>query len=308
MDIAINTNIAKGSLINVGDATFYIYENKSSTVIAETTSFTDFHIHAGFEVFYLQYGDFSLQTEKGEIKIKEGDVVIIPPHHYHQTAYSSGEFLRHCFSFQVFPNRESNEDSEYLFYNRILSGINEITILNDEIFESTMNRIIELEEGESLGKKYIIYSLLTVFLMDVFSKLRIVESSLVKKKKNEPKKFNSFNERQKYIIENCLADHFADENPSAIIEELLKTSKRNAARVVYNLFGENISDLILKYRMKIAKMYVENTDLPFNKLSEKLGYKTYVAFFTAFKKYYGLSPNHYKEKYGKTITGNPKAE
>ncbi len=303
MDLAIYTNTAKGSLINIGDATFYIYGNQNSTVVAEKFPYSDFHIHAGFEVFYLQSGDFKLQTEQGEMQIEKGDVVIIPPHNYHQTRYTAGKFMRHTFAFQVFPNNDSNEGSEYLFYNRILSGINKITVLNEKVFSDTMNRIIELEESDIPGKKYVIYSLLTVFLMDIFSNLRLVENSAsAKKKKQDSKKFNHFNERQKYMIENCLADHFSDENPSEIIEILLNTSKRNAARIVYNLFGENISDLVLKYRMKIAKMYVENTNMPFNKISEKLGYKTYVAFFTAFKKYYGLSPDHYQKKHKQTRT------
>ncbi len=147
------------------------------------------------------------------------------------------------------------------------------------------------------NKDNTVYSLLAVFLMDVFSELNeYSKNNAAAKKKGDKQKFNRFNERQKYIIENTLADNFDKDNPSEIIEMVLNTSKRNAARIVNNLFGENISELVLKYRMKIAKMYIENTNMNLNQISEKVGYRTYVAFFTAFKKYYGISPKEYREK------------
>lgn len=297
MNISLNVKDGKGALINVGDATFYIYANSNSTSSGEYYPYCDFHIHAGFEIQYINSGSFILETEYGQFKGKRGNVFVIPPNNYHQTSSASGVFNRQCFSFSVFPNDEKEGNNEYLLYNRILSKVSGVTVLENPDFTYAMERVMALADSEDENKEYMIYSLITVFLMDVFTELNeYSKNDDSSKKKDDKQKFNRFNERQKYIIENTLADHFDKDNPSEIIEKVLNTSKRNAARIVYNLFGENISELVLKYRMKIAKMYIENTNMNLNQISEKVGYRTYVAFFTAFKKYYGIPPKEYREK------------
>ena len=297
MNITLNIKNGKGALINIGDATFYIYANSNSTSSGEFYPYCDFHIHAGFEVQYINSGSFILETETGQYKGTRGNVFVIPPNNYHQTSSASGVFNRQCFSFSVFPNDEKESNNEYLLYNRILSKITQVTVLKSSDFTYIMERVMALENSDDKNSKNTIFSLLTVFLMDVFTELdEYLKTNKSFKKKEDKQKFNRLNERQKYIIENTLADHFDKDNPSEIIENVLNTSKRNAARIVYNLFGENISEMVLKYRMKIAKMYIENTDMNLNQISEKVGYRTYVAFFTAFKKYYGMPPKEYKEK------------
>lgn len=296
MNITLDKNNKNNALINIGDASFYVYGNSTSDGIGETNPFCDLHIHAGFEIQYVGSGSLLLHTEYGEFEAPQESVIIIPPNNYHQLSSKAQVFSRHCFSFSVFPNSEAKMGNEYITYNRILSKLTRITVLQNKFLSDTMQRIMEIQQS-SKSMDYRGYSLLTVFLTDMFSEL---ENCFNKDKEADnsaagSRKFNYFSERQQYIIENCLADHFAAENPIKIIEDTLNTSKRNAARIVYNLFGENTSDLVLKYRMKIAKMYIENSDFQLNEISEKVGYKTYVTFFTAFKKYYGISPTEYRE-------------
>ncbi len=296
MVIKLQKNMQNEAMINIGDAAFYIYDNRSGMNSGGDYPFCDYHIHAGFEIQYVKSGTLVVQTEHGDFVAERGSIIIIPPNNYHQTSNASTTFCRHCFSFSVFPNEEKKDNSEYLFFNRLLSKVTRVTVLEGEHFSYCMDRVIEVQNSDNEIKEHTVYALLSAFLMEMFTELKLcAENGLLKTKSVGAKKFNHFNERQKYIVENCLADHFNKNNTAEIIEQALNTSKRNAARIVYNLFGENTSDLVLKYRMKIAKMYIENTDMNFNQISEKVGYKTYVAFFTAFKKYYGISPKDYKE-------------
>ena len=71
----------------------------------------------------------------------------------------------------------------------------------------------------------------------------------------------------------------------------LNMSSRNCSRVVKNLLGKSICELVTQQRMHIAKSLITKTDRQLSDIAEAVGYKTYVAFFTAFKKYYGISPN-----------------
>lgn len=297
MKLRLEKNNKKSTLINIGDASLYVYDSRSSIGSGKEYPFCDLHIHAGFEVQYVASGSIIMHTENGEFEATKGSVVIIPPNNYHQVSSKTKSFNRHCFSFSVFPNNDEDEGNEYINFNRVLSKISQITIIENEHLTYAMQRIVELDNREDEEAEHSLCSLLNLFLMDMFSELntRFNKDKDSAVASNKGKKFNNFNERQRYIVENCLADHFAAPNPIKIIEQTLNTSKRNAARVVYSLFGENISDLLLKYRMKIAKMYIENSDLQLSVIAEKVGYKTYVAFFTAFKKYYGISPTDYRE-------------
>lgn len=296
MNLKLNINNINGALINVGDASLYIYNSRTSIENGTDVKLYDLHIHAGFEVQYVGLGSAIMHTEYGDFEVPKGSVIIIPPNNYHQISSKTKNFSRHCFSFSVFPNNEEN-GSAYVDFNRILGKLTKTTVIKSENLLYTMERIMQLQNEEKSENEYSLYALLNLFVMDIFDEiksiLKIDKEFLYNSGKG--KKFSDYNERQRYIVENCLADHFAAENPIQIIEETLNTSKRNAARIVYSLFGENISDLVLKYRMKIAKMYIENSDLQLSSIAEKVGYKTYVAFFTAFKKYYGVSPNEYRE-------------
>ena len=297
MKLKLEKDNKKSILINIGDASLYIYDSRSSIGSGKEYPFCDLHIHAGFEVQYVASGSIIMHTENGEFEASAGSVIVIPPNNYHQVSSKTKSFNRHCFSFSVFSNNDEAEGNEYITFNRVLSKISQITIIENENLSYAMQRILELEKKEDVVSEHSSWSLLNLFLMDMLSELSLRFKREENKDSNsiQSKKFKNYNERQRYIVENCLADHFAAENPIQIIEETLNTSKRNAARVVYSLFGENISVLVLKYRMKIAKMYIENSDLQLNEISEKVGYKTYVTFFTAFKKYYGISPTEYKE-------------
>ena len=48
-------------------------------------------------------------------------------------------------------------------------------------------------------------------------------------------------------------------------------------------------------KMRNAAQFIANTDLPFAEISGILGYKSVHSFFTAFKKYNGVTPGNFKK-------------
>ncbi|MGG6309340.1 response regulator transcription factor [Paenibacillus macerans] len=59
--------------------------------------------------------------------------------------------------------------------------------------------------------------------------------------------------------------------------------------------GENLSDYILKYRMEQAVGYLKQTDCRIYEVAAMVGYLTPHYFIKQFKKYYGITPQHYRD-------------
>ena len=67
-------------------------------------------------------------------------------------------------------------------------------------------------------------------------------------------------------------------------------------RIFSLVVGETVHNFITRNRIeKAAGLLVNQSDLPITEVSEKLGFTSLSAFSRAFKKFYGISPNDFKE-------------
>lgn len=278
--------------IEIGNA---IFEVNAVPLLQNAVS--DYHIHAGFEIQYVNSGKLYVKIPNGGYMAEEDSIVIIPPNKYHYNGVSAGDFTRYTFSFSVIYNNNKSGGSEYVRYNRILNGIKDITVIKSSELSATLKRIIALDKIDSFEKKCLYNSFTAIFLIDM---LTYAENVLKCGKNTElsgkQSDINTENERRKYIIKNCISENYFSDNINILTEQALNMSPRNTARVIYGLFGKPLSELVLKYRMQAAKLYIENSNMPLCDIASAVGYNTYVAFFTAFKKFYGISPTDYKNK------------
>ncbi len=69
-----------------------------------------------------------------------------------------------------------------------------------------------------------------------------------------------------------------------------------------SLFRKNIGDTFLTYlnklRIRMASAILRDTLLPINEIMTRVGFSDAVHFFRTFKKYTGVTPTEYREKYG----------
>lgn len=66
------------------------------------------------------------------------------------------------------------------------------------------------------------------------------------------------------------------------------------SRLLPEKTGKTFSELLLEARMRRAKMLLELTDLPVERIASMLGYSNSSNFYKYFKKYYGFSPRRQK--------------
>ncbi|WP_246315049.1 helix-turn-helix transcriptional regulator [Paenibacillus foliorum] len=59
--------------------------------------------------------------------------------------------------------------------------------------------------------------------------------------------------------------------------------------------GVPFNDYLSNYRMNMAKVLLETTDMKISEIGEKLQYKNISAFIRSFRITYGVTPGHYRQ-------------
>ena len=71
----------------------------------------------------------------------------------------------------------------------------------------------------------------------------------------------------------------------------LNLSRRQTDRTVQRLFGESYQSLIKTRRLQQAKLLIQQSDMPFTEIAEKVGYHSYTGFYLALKNHFEQSPD-----------------
>lgn len=278
----------------IGDMTFTVFLSEAGAEPLHR-DVIDSHFHTAYELQYLCKGSVVISGEKGDFRAKRGDFVIIPPGTFHHNE-NAEDLFRYTFLFSLTASdRKHSAFSEYCHYNRILESLDGITVFSSPRGEDGVKRLLELDQHDAAYRH--LYDLcLPLLLTDVLSSLEALRKPLSDSRFPEGRSLSREEERMKFIMENCLQEYFASENISDAMAEALGMSGRNCARVVQRLLGKNLSRLVLEQRMNMAKTLICRTDSPLGHISESVGYRSYVSFFTAFKKFYGVSPQQIRDE------------
>ncbi len=278
--------------VDVGDMTLSLFHITTSDNCV--TDYSSTHFHTAYELQYMNSGKLSIIDESKTHNISQGDFVIVPPGTFHSNN-SNEKFIRSTLRFSLTANGKGNgEFSEYCYYSRILEHVKGISVFKCEDAENSFKKISMLDTKRQ-SDIHMVKLHAALLITSALQQLRVSrEDSGNKKTFYKTDTLSVEDERIKFIIENCVQEFFAENNISKKIAARLNMSDRNCSRVVSRLMGENISDIVIRQRMKLARILIVKTDKPLSDIAQEVGYKTYVAFFTAFKKYYGISPTELK--------------
>ncbi|MBB6674722.1 helix-turn-helix transcriptional regulator [Cohnella nanjingensis] len=97
-----------------------------------------------------------------------------------------------------------------------------------------------------------------------------------------------------------LAKRYMEENYYADIRlnALSRLTHTNAYHLIHMFkqeTGTSPIQYLIRYRMEVAKQYLETTRLPMPEIAEKVGYKSETYFQNLFKKTVGISPGKYRD-------------
>ena len=250
------------------------------------------HRHYYMELQYIYSGEMEVSTngvKDSTRKVTAGNLCFIPKELYHSTSPTDHP-VRFGFTLSLECNKESAANhSNFLHFSKIFNGINDVTIVNDPLINTYMNHSNEIAHSPIYHTNAYQGSIILAVV------LRFAEIQHEKYEAITSPKINYTPEDydRKWIIENFIAkSHSTD----CTIDELAKKlylSTRQTRTVVKKIMGDDFKSLIIKQRIDLANVLMENSELPLEEIAERVGYNSYSSFYTAYVKHMGFSPNKY---------------
>jgi len=133
------------------------------------------------------------------------------------------------------------------------------------------------------------------FMLEEYIKRKKREIAIFLKKVN--KSTLQKNSNIIYEIEKYLQANFDREVKLQEISDHFYISREYISRKFKQEFNVNISDYIVKFRMKKAKSLLKNSQLKIYEIANMIGYQDDKYFRKVFKKVEGITPNEYREAY-----------
>ncbi len=248
--------------------------------------------HHCYEFHYVKSGFAEIEDpEMGTLLIGEGMLCAVPPLSSHPMPHSSNEIERSSLAVRLekLEKKSPGLFSEYAYYTEILERLQNICVLNAASLLPLIRKIGTLARRSSYSAEHMLEAYLSVLFIELCSLLnQDAHESLSATLPREDRSLHKTHRR--WTIENYISKCYANENP---IEELmlqLHLSKRQTDRVVCQLMGESLAQLIAKQRILEAKKYLQTTSMTLEEISERVGYRSYSGFYNAVRKFCNTTP------------------
>ncbi len=244
------------------------------------------HAHDNFELQYIAEKDIEMVVDNTRLlKLQKGDLLLLPPHTYHKTCSKSQGSLRYCINFSALTTPASGDKT---IRENILSSVKqEIVFRNDEIEHFILKIFEATNENSSLSLKNKLY--LNLIFEEIITLFNEKKVSLTTDTSSGDVTYQ-IDMQRKWAIETYVSHFYMHRNHTENLAGILGLSPRQASRVIKELMGCTLQELILTQRMIVAMEFIKFSNMSLTQISDTLGYSTYYGFYTAFCKHYGLSP------------------
>lgn len=234
--------------------------------------FMEFHcVFAGEE-------SITLPMENWQIRLTAGQILLLPLGIYHGVLTQGTTVDRLCFNFSAEPSGKESSPIVDLFLN-----IKEPVVFDDEetavlveqcrrLCGHTQTPLLELRQGiHFIG-----------VALNLMSKVLGVQETAVAT--------DSLALRQRWIIEDYIGQHYTDNAGIDGLAKALFLSQRQTSTLVKRFFDEDYKTVIIRRRMELAEIYLQDPDKRLDEIAYEVGYRSYSGFELCFKRYFGMTP------------------
>lgn len=232
----------------------------------------EFHcVLSGREIITLPY-------EKREIPLTAGCILLLPQGIYHGVYTKDIPVERICFNFSAEPAGKETSPIVDLFVN-----INEPVLFDNpdaatlveqcrHLCKQTQGPLLELRQGMHFIN----------MALNLMSSVRSVSTELPIE---DPLAL-----RQKWTIEDYVSQHYTDNTGINGLAKALFLSQRQTSTLVKRFFGEDYKTIVIRRRMELAEIYLQDPDKRLDEIAYEVGYRSYSGFELCFKRYFGMTP------------------
>lgn len=234
------------------------------------------HFFMEFHCIFLGSEQVVLPLQKKEYVLRPGQILMIPRETYHAVYTGDGYVKRLCFNFSV-EGKELGSSPIMEFFR---------TVNQTQIFENE-NAMDMIAHYQSLDRSSPLFeqlqgSLLLGVVLELFSS--------IPGKQIHIRHAGNRTLRQKWIIEDYIATAFAEQEGLEGLAKRLYLSQRQTRHLVRQFLGEDYKTLIIRRRMELADIFLEDPEKSLEDIAREVGYSSYSGFNLAFKQHFGVTP------------------
>ena len=239
-------------------------------------------------------GNFLLDGET--VPVREGDLVLLNPGTYHKSLLVSTPKQKAIEGYLAFTDvqyQDCPKNSLPLF-----SG-NERIFHMPESMKKEILRLLKSMDQEVRTPRLGQYSMLKAYLIQLLC--LIARENMQKEEAKEPLgRFTFRSPNKKYAvrqIEQYLQEHYREKISLEQIASNMYLSSFYISKIFKSETGDSPINYLIGIRMEKAKeLLTEHPDASLQEVAVRVGYDDVYHFSKLFKKYYGISPGHYKSK------------
>ncbi len=297
------TNPIKSFELRIGD--MQVDFVSSSNIFLTTTEWNAIiHFHSMFEFHYLSDGCVDIFFENRKTTtIHAGDACIIQPNHSHRIEQKS-EYVTHAttsFSLKQIASiasREKSIFSEYRYYKGILDTLTEETVFDGQSLLPYIKTVNNLYAENTPAAAHQIEAYMTVYFIELCAQIQGNLKALSDSTASfaDSGECGSLDAERRNIIEQYVSEFYMDDNHLEKMSKLLHLSISQTIRVVKQLTGFTLSELINRQRMLIAKHLISVSDMPFEQIASQIGFQSYNNFYICVMNYYHISPKELRRR------------
>lgn len=266
-----------------------IFVNKHFNFINDHT-----HSHDYFEIYYIFRGNCEFEFEKEQRVLEEGELCIIAPTSLHNIIADNNDSI--IISIAIRKSTFDNTFFTLLSQKDLLSYF-----FKSILYNKTSPNYLLFHTKNSKDIKIIIKNLILENNKDdmyyntcSISWLNILFSTILRNY-SKTVQFNSYDIGSNFsLILQYIQNNYKTLTLSDLAEYFHYSDAHLSVLIKKNL-GLKFTELLTNLKMEDAKEYVINTDLPIEKISEKVGYNSVEHFSRTFKRYYKKSPQQYRK-------------
>ena len=247
------------------------------------------HSHTKYEILYMLEGDAIFSIGGTEFEMKPHTLLFIPPNVFHgihvltdapydrYTVHFDPAILSHEHRALLLSKLPAKNDASCCVYNMGDSGILEM-----------LRQFDDLGNGPESLHKPLVPIFLHALIARILIKLPSIESS-------NSESGRSANHSLKSELLDYLDDHFTEPITLDTLSSRFFVSKSQLNQTFRQMTGTTIIDYIIKKRIAYAQQLLLN-GVSAMQAGAAAGFGDYTSFYRAYKKHFGVSPNHDKRE------------
>lgn len=217
-----------------------------------------------------------LPNQGRQLRLMPGQIVTIPTEVYHGVQSEGVERL--CFSFAVDKPDNSNSVLTALF-----SSCQEVLLFENMHTMQLVEQCHRLQQNEDSPLSSDRQGILLLGAL-----LELLSNTTTARKPTEQESSRAI--QQKWLMEDYIERHLTDNTGLEGLAKELYLSQRQTRTLVRRFFGEDYKQLIIRRRMALADIFLQDLNKSLDEIAWLVGYRSCSGFQLCFKKYFGITP------------------